>query len=107
MQLKKIHGGQEAALDTTQEQKIKREDIRVIKEDIQKINAKVRTLVQKQKDREKKIRDKHALKIEHYERCRNMQEVLRLKKIEEKKEIDEQIKQGNLIMGSPGSKRDN
>ena len=36
-----------------------------------------------------------------------MQEVLRLKKIEEKKEIDEQIKQGNLIMGSPGSKRDN
>ena len=36
-----------------------------------------------------------------------MQEVLRLKKIEEKKEIDEQIKQGNLLVGSPGSKRDN
>ena len=34
-----------------------------------------------------------------------MQEVIRLKKIEEKKEIDEQLKSGILLVGSPGSKR--
>jgi len=34
-----------------------------------------------------------------------MNEVIRLKKIEEKKEIDEQLKSGILLVGSPGSKR--
>lgn len=34
MQLKKIHGGQEAVLDTSQQQKAKREDIREIKDEI-------------------------------------------------------------------------
>ena len=33
MQLKKIHGGQEAALDTSAQQKEKREDIRLVRED--------------------------------------------------------------------------
>ena len=38
MQLKKIHGGQEAVLDTSQQQKAKREDIRIVKEQIQALN---------------------------------------------------------------------
>ena len=34
-----------------------------------------------------------------------MNEIIRLKKIEEKKEIDEQLKSGVLLVGSPKSKR--
>ena len=43
--------------------------------------------------------------IEISERMRNMQEVIRLKKIEEKKEIDRQVESGYLLVGSP-DKRD-
>lgn len=101
MQLKKIHGGQEAVLDTSQQQKAKREDIRVIKEEIQAFNQKTRTIGNKHREREIKIKDKHDQIIEYRDRCRDMNEVLRLKKIEEKNEIDEQIKLGYLDVGSP------
>ena len=42
MQLKKIHGSQEAALDSSQQQKLRREDIRGLKEEIQNLNIGVR-----------------------------------------------------------------
>ena len=88
MQLKKIYGGQEAALDTSQAQREKREEIRQTKLEIQEIQGKVKVMLMKQKEREKKIKGKHERLIEISERMRNMQEVIRMKKIEEKKDID-------------------
>jgi predicted RNase H-like nuclease (RuvC/YqgF family) len=44
MQLKKIHGGQEAVLDTTHQQKEKREEIREMKDEIQALNNKIRQI---------------------------------------------------------------
>lgn len=43
----------------------------------------------KYREREIKIQDKHEQIIEYRDRCRDMQEVLRLKKLEEKNEIDQ------------------
>ena len=100
MQLKRIHGSQEAVLDSSQAQKEKREQIREIKEEIQKLNANVRHINNKAREKQKKVNDRHESVIEVQERCRNMQEVLRLKKIEEKAEIDNQIEQGILEVGS-------
>lgn len=61
----------------------------------------------KYREREQRIQDKHEMIIEYRDRCRDMQEVLRLKKLEEKNEIDQQILRGELHYGSPSSKKKN
>lgn len=101
VQLKKIHGGQEAALDSSAEQRVKREEIRALKEKLQHDQQKLKGVQHKQRERDKKIKDKHEQLIEIQERTRNMNEVLRLKKIEEKREIDRQVEAGVLTVGSP------
>ena len=64
-QLKRIHGSQEALLDSSQEQKLKREDIRQLKEEIQQLNTQLRASEKRQREREKKIKERHNDVIEH------------------------------------------
>jgi hypothetical protein len=59
----------------------------------------------KYRERELKIQDKHEQVIEYRDKFRDMNEVLRLKKIEEKNEIDQQILSGQLHYGSPESRK--
>ena len=105
MQLKRIHGGQEAVLDTTEQQKEKKEDIRRVREDIQNQQTGLRSIQNKQREKDKRIKDRHKELIEIQERQRNMQEVIRLKKLEERREIDNQVSQGLLLIGSPDIKK--
>ena len=88
MQLKKIHGSQEAMLDQREEKKAKREEILLLKEEIAKLNASLRHSEKKGRERDKKLQDRHEQVIEYQDRIRQMQEVLRLKKQSAKKHLE-------------------
>lgn len=46
-------------LDSSQQQKLRREDIRGLKEEIQNLNIGVRKHEKKQRERAKKVKEKH------------------------------------------------
>lgn len=48
----------------------------------------LRQVQTKQREKEKRLKERHEHLIEIQERQRDMQEVIRLKKLEERKEID-------------------
>lgn len=76
-----------------------------MREEIQKQQTQVRTIQTKQREKEKRVKEKHEQLIEIQERQRKMQEVIRMKKLEERKEIDNQVDQGLLLVGSPDIKK--
>ena len=62
-----------------------------MREEIQKQQTQIRMSQNKQREKEKKLKERHEAVVEINERTRNMQEVIRLKKLEERKEIDHQL----------------
>lgn len=64
---------------------MRRDAIREVKEDTHKHNLVLRAVEKKRRKADKQVKEKHEAVIEIQERVRSMNEVLRLKKLEDKK----------------------
>lgn len=85
--LKKLFAQQEAMLDSSQAQKQKREEIKQTKDKIQELTLHLRHLDKKQRKNDKKIKEKHDFVVEYKDRIRSMNEILRIKKVQDRKAV--------------------